>query len=185
MIEQSPFFEVLTRTYKRPTMLARNLAMLAAQSDPDYVQTLLVDEIGIGVAAANARLAEVEVIGAYVWVLDDDDICVDVGLFSTLRAVIGSMREPPAAIVVRVNHGPLGVLPPMSRWGRLPSCGEIGAPALVVRRDIWYQYRDHWRSNRYEADYDFISAVLSHESNIVWINVVAAAVQRISRGATE
>lgn len=183
MIEQAPYFEVLTRTFQRPEMLAKNQASLADQSDSDYVQTLIVDEVGVGVPTANARLADVEVVGAYIWVLDDDDVCVLQGLFSALRAVIGSMREPPAAVVVRVDHGPLGVLPPMHRWGRLPACGEIGSPALFVRRDIWYQYRDHWRSGRYEADYDFIAAVLKHESHVVWINVVAAAVQRISRGA--
>lgn len=186
-IEQAPFFEVLTRTFKRPAMLAQNQASLAMQTDLDFVQTLIPDEVGIGVVEANARLADVDVIGAYVWVLDDDDICVEMGLFAKLRRVIGAMREALAAIVVRMDHGPLGVLPPVDdpSWGKLPAQGRIGSSALIVRRDIWYQYREHWRSGRYEADYDFIAAVLRHESHVVWLDLVAAAVLRISRGAKE
>lgn len=187
MIDQSPFFEVLTRTYKRPAMLRQNQASLAVQTDRDFVQTLIPDEVGIGVVQANARLADVNVIGAYVWVLDDDDICLEMGLFAKLRRMIEAMREAPAAIVMRMDHGPLGVLPPVedASWGKLPAQGRIGASALIVRRDIWYQYRDHWRSGRYEADYDFIAAVLRNESHVVWLDLVASAVMRISRGATE
>lgn len=185
MIDQSPLFEVLTRTYNRPTMLANNQLSLAVQTDPDWRQTLLPDEIGIGVPAANARLADVDTIGGYVWVLDDDDLCVNSSFFATLRHVAAAMREPPAAFIVRVDHGPLGVLPPDDRWGRLPPQGRIGTSSIVSRRDIWYQYREHWRSGRYESDYDYIAAVLRNESNVVWLNLVAAAVQRISRGARE
>lgn len=180
--EHVPFFEVLTRCYRRPAMLAQNQASLAAQSSQDWLQTLLVDEIGIGVGAANARLADVEVVGAYVWILDDDDLCTDSELFAAVRNVIDSTTEPPAAVVVRMDHGSLGVLPPLKGWGRLPAQGQIGASALIVRRDIWYQYRDHWRSGRYESDYDFMAAVLRNESHIVWLDLVASAVQRISRG---
>lgn len=182
---QSPLFEVLTRAFMRPTMLAFNRASLAAQSETDWTQTLIVDDVGIGVPAANARLADVEVIGAYVWVLDDDDVCLDRYLFSHLRQIIEAASEPPPAFVVRMDHGPLGTLPPLAGWGVLPAQGRIGSSSLIVRRDIWYQYRDHWRSGRYESDYDFVSAVLRNERAVVWLHVVAAQVQRISRGASE
>jgi hypothetical protein len=182
---QTPLFEVLTRAFRRPTMLAQNRASLAAQSDAGWIQTLLVDDVGIGVPAANARLADVEVVGGYIWVLDDDDVSLDRFLFAHLRQVVEAAPEPPAAFVVRMDHGPLGVLPPLQGWGVLPAQGRIGASSLIVRRDIWYQYRDHWRSGRYEADYDFIAAVLRNERAVVWLHVVAAQVQRISRGAPE
>jgi hypothetical protein len=185
MSEHSPCFEVLTRCFQRPLMLMKNQASLLQQSDEDWSQTLIFDEIGIGVPAANARLADIKVDGAYIWVLDDDDICINPKLFATLKAVIISMRTPPAALIVRMDHGPLGVLPPETSWGRLPQQGQIGSSAIFTRRDIWYEYRDHWRAGRYEADYDFIAAVLRHESHVVWLNLVAAAVQWISRGAKE
>lgn len=49
------FLTVITRTYKRPGLLARNQASLAAQTDPDFEQILLVDDAGRGVAWANAQ----------------------------------------------------------------------------------------------------------------------------------
>ena len=180
------FLEVVTRAYRRPAGLARNRASLAAQSDADYVQTVLVDEIGIGVEAANARLADVEPVGAYVWVLDDDDFCTDERLIERLKGIADGMREAPAAFVVRMDHGDLGILPDVGRWwGLVPPEGGIGASALVVRCDVWRQYREWWRTGRYASDYDFIAAVLRGEDHVVWLDVVASAISRRSIGAAE
>ena len=166
-------------------MLARNQKSLRSLTDPDYEQILLIDEEGIGVEAANARLADVEIEGAYAWVLDDDDLCIEPTLIDRLKATIASAAEPPAAIVLRMDHGVLGVLPPIATWKQTPREGHIGSSAIVTRRDIWYQYRDRWRSGRYAADYDFVSAILRNEPDVIWIDVIGSAVQRISRGAAE
>ena len=180
------FLEVVTRTYKRPAGLARNRASLAAQSDPDWTQTLLVDDIGIGVEAANARLADVEPVGDYVWVLDDDDYCTRDDLVERLKSIVYAMLTPPAAIVVRMDHGSLGVLPDVGRfWGMVPPEGGIGCSALVTRADVWRQYREWWRTGRYAADYDFTAAVLRNETHVVWVDVVASAVSRRSVGRAE
>ena len=181
-----PFLEVVTRTYRRPAGLARNQASLAAQTDPDYVQTLLVDDEGIGVEAANARLADVEPVGEYVWVLDDDDYCVRPDLVERLKSIVGAMLTAPAAVVVRMDHGPLGVLPNVDRWwGMVPPEGGIGCSALVTRADVWRQYREWWRTGRYAADYDFTAAVLRHETHVIWVDLVASAVSRRSVGRPE
>lgn len=181
-----PFLEVLTRCYRRPTWLAENQASMAAQSDPDWVQTLLVDEVGIGVEAANARLADVEPNSDYVWVLDDDDLCVRDDLVQRLKSVVGAMLTAPAAIVVRMDHGELGVLPDMGRWwGLVPPEGGIGASALVTRADVWRRYRDAWRTGRYASDYDFTAAVLRGETHVVWVDLVASRVRRRSIGRPE
>ena len=180
------FLEVVTRTYRRPEGLARNQASLAAQTDADWVQTLLVDEIGIGVEAANARLADVEPVGEYVWVLDDDDYCVRDDLVERLKSIIGAMLTAPAAVVVRMDHGDLGVLPDVGRWwGLVPPEGGIGCSALVVRADVWRQYREWWRTGRYASDYDYIAAVLRNESHVVWVDWVVSRIQRRSIGRPE
>lgn len=180
------FLEVVTRTYRRPVGLARNQASLAAQSDPDWAQTLLVDDEGIGVEAANARLADVEPVGSYVWVLDDDDYCVRNDLVERLKSIVEAMLTAPAAVVVRMDHGELGVLPDVDRWwGMVPPEGGIGCSALIVRADVWRQYREWWRTGRYAADYDFVSAVLRDETHVVWLDWVASAVSRRSVGRPE
>lgn len=182
------FLEVLTRCYRRPTWLAENQASLRRQSDPDYVQTLLVDEQGIGVAKANARLADVAptLTGSYVWVLDDDDLCIRDDLVERIKRVVEACRTAPAAIVVRMDHGELGILPDVDRWwGQVPPEGAIGASALVVRRDVFVAYADWWRTQRYASDYDFMAAVLRGEEHVIWLDVVASRVQRRSIGRPE
>lgn len=182
------FLEVLTRCYRRPTWLAENQASLRRQSDPDYVQTLLVDEQGIGVAKANARLADVAptLTGRYVWVLDDDDLCIRDDLVATLKRAVEACRTAPAAVVVRMDHGELGVLPDVDKWwGQVPPEGGIGASALIVRRDVFHMYSPFWRTMRYASDYDFASAVLRGEEHVIWLDVVASRVQRRSIGRPE
>lgn len=179
------FLEVVTRCYRRPVGLARNQARLAEQSDPDYVQTLLVDDVGIGVAAANARLAEVEPVGDYVWVLDDDDYCEEPLLIATLKVFVAEMLAPPAAFMVQMDHGALGVLPRSDHWRKLPPEGGIGASALICRADVWRRHRRAWAAGRYAADYDFAAAVLTQEQDVVWLPLVASAISRRSVGKAE
>lgn len=180
------FLEVVTRTYRRPEGLARNQASLAEQTDADWVQTLLVDEIGIGVEAANARLADVEPVGEYVWVLDDDDYCVRDDLVQRLKSIVGHFRQAPDALVVRMDHGSLGVLPNLDRWwGMVPPEGGIGCSALIVRAEVWRQYREWWRTGRYASDYDYIAAVLRNVEHVVWLDLIASAISRRSIGRPE
>lgn len=181
--------EVLTRTMgNRPQMLARNTASLQRQSDPDWAQSLLVDVVGVGVAASHRLLADHEPRGEWVWCLDDDDECIYPELVADVRRIAA---EQPAAgcIFVRMDHGPLGVLPDAATWGGPPVHGHIGISAYIVRREVWMTHRHAWLSLRYQSDYDFIRTVYALESwvrgGIVWHDVVASRVQRISHGAAE
>jgi hypothetical protein len=72
------FLEVLTRCYRRPGLLAANQASLRAQTCADWTQTLLVDEEGRGIAWSYVNMAGYapHLVGEYVWILDDDDLCV-------------------------------------------------------------------------------------------------------------
>lgn len=175
--------EIVTRCYKRPVMLAANQASLAALTDGDWTQTLLVDHVGIGVAAANAALAGFEPTGDYVWVLDDDDLCIYPELVYDIKML--QSGSAPDAIFVRFNHGWLGVLPMPAFWRARPECGRIGGSGVIVRRDLWMRCRDAWRTERYESDCDYLQAVYANATNIHWHDIIAGRVQRISRGAAE
>lgn len=173
------FLEVVTRCYQRPNMLMKNVDSITRQRDPDCVHTLLVDNIGLGVAVANAQLATFAPEGDYVWVLDDDDECIYPELVQDVKEFAGI-----PVIVVRMDHGDLGVLPPLALWEQPPVEGQIGCSALITRADVWLAERAAWASGRYASDFDFASAVLTHWP-AVWLDIVASRVQRRSIGAPE
>lgn len=174
--------EVVTRCYKRPEMLKANQASLQAQVCPNWFQTLLVDEVGMGVPASNAQMSKFAPSGDYVWILDDDDVCIDRWLTTEIERVAAQHTWPPA-IMLRMDHGPLGVLPDDDHWAGEPVQNYIGCSAIVTRRDVWNRHRFAWGS-RYAADFDFIYSVWSEwGDDIVWLDRVASKVQRISHGA--
>ncbi len=173
------FLEVVTRCYRRPKMLQNNVDSITHQTDDDRVHTLLVDNAGIGVAAANAQLATFEPSGDYVWILDDDDICIYPNLVRDLKEYAGV-----PAFVVCMDHGDLGVLPPRNLWERPPVEGCIGCSAVITRADVWQAERGAWATGRYASDFDFAHAVLTKYPS-VWLDIVASATQRRSVGAPE
>lgn len=183
------FLEVLTRVLatggrvRRPTLLARNQESMTAQTDPDWIQTLIYDYEGGGVAAANVRLRTQGASGEYVWQLDDDDLCVMPGLVAELKR-LASIYEP-EVFVVRVDHGEqMGILPPDGDWERNLHRYLVGGSSLIVRSDMWYAHRDAW-GEAYDGDWNWICDVMRGCSNVVWLDQVAARVQRISRGQPE
>lgn len=180
-----PFLEILTRHYtKRPNMLAANQASLATQTDADWVQTLLVDDVGRGVAWANANLGTVasRLVGDYIWILDDDDLCTCPTLVEELKQIV--VLVAPDVIFLRMDHGPLGVLPSDQDWRKAPRWGGIGMSAFVVRRAIWQQHAHAWREV-YEADYRFIDDVWQGQHHVYWHDIVASRITRRSVGRPE
>lgn len=177
--------EVVTRTYKRPTLLAANVASVAALGD-QVLHTILRDEVGMGVAAANAQLADFTPSAQWVWLLDDDDLCTRPELVADIEYLTW-LHGGPAAIIVRMDHGaPLGVLPNDGDWQQPPKEAGIGCSAIIVRRGVWLRHRHAWASRRYASDFDFISSVwATWQRAIVWHDVIAARCQRISHGQPE
>ena len=181
--------EILTRCHKRPRMLQRNISSLLSQTDQDFTQLLLVDGIGIGVAGANARLAQHSSASDYVWILDDDDECIYAQLVEDVRNIAHEYTKPPV-IIVRMNHGEeLGVLPDEQCWAAEPVHGGIGVSAFIVRGDVWNQNCHAFASGNYHADYDFISHVWRQTGNgggWYWHPVIASRTQNGRHvGATE
>lgn len=180
-----PFLEIITRTYKRPALLANNIASLSRQTNGDYLHVFLPDEVGRGVAWANARLAEQapHLKGEYIWILDDDDECNEVALIEQLMVIAD--KHDPDVIMLKMDHDFLGVKPEPDRWQNPPVEGHIGCSAYVVRRPVWQKHALVWADGRYQSDFDFISSIFADNPVVYWHDVVASRVQRISYGAPE
>lgn len=177
------FLEVITRCYRRPGMLAANVASMQEQTDRDYWQMLLHDAQGRGVAWANEQLTDYTPQCPYVWILDDDDMCIRPSLIAELKAI--TAQHDPDVIMMRMDHGPRGILPDGDFWGRPPQIAHVGCSAFVVHRAIWLLHQAAWRNGGYSADFGFIGAVFSREPRVFWHDVIASRVQRISLGAPE
>lgn len=177
------FLEVLTRTYGgRPAMLARNVASLAKQTDPDYMHHVIVDHERRGVAWAVGNLANVEATGEWVWVLDDDDLCCHPTLIRELKEIDAAMM--PDVIMVRALHEAFGMLPGGANWGQAPVLGNIGTSCYIVRRYIWNLYRSRWLE-RYDGDYWWIHHLWSQGCEFYWHDVIAAHYPQQSTGVPE
>jgi len=178
-----PFLEIITRTCKRPALLAANEASIRRQTDGDYVHTILEDQVGLGIGQAQMQLAGYasQLRGRYVWILDDDDMCTRPGLVAELKAIAAQDGEP-ELIMMRMDHGPRGVLPDDLHWQGPPVCGFIGISAYVVRRDVFVRHRAAWLSARYASDFDFIAAAYAAAERVSWFDVVASRVQQIGMG---
>lgn len=182
----APFLEVITRCCRRPQMLAENKAAFERQTCRDFIQTFLVDDIGRGKVWAEDNLRESvqHFKGHYIWLLDDDDLCIRDTLVHELRAIAQLLS--PDVIMVRMDHGPLGVLPPDELWQQRPQPGRIGGSAVIVRREAWQVHGEAWREGVYHSDFEFIDSLFRDGSlSIYWLDVVASKIQRISLGNPE
>lgn len=177
------FLEVITRSYKRPSMLRNNIASLQAQTDPDYWQVIMQDAIGRGVAWANEQLVECAPQCDYVWVLDDDDMCIRPTLIAELKQIVA--EHDPDVIMMRMDHGPRGILPDGDFWGRPPQIAHVGCSAFIVHREIWLLHQLAWMKGGYSADFSFIGSVFALNPRVYWHDVIASRVQRISLGEPE
>jgi hypothetical protein len=178
------FLQVLTRCYKRPKMLLANITSLAAMVDPDWSQTILVDFKGRGIGWSHQNLAAHAPLlrGAYIWILDDDDLCTRPSLVSELKTIAD--QYDPDVIMVRMDHGQLGILPGDADWCQAPRQARIGVSAYIVKRAVWQAHAQHFGAH-YAGDFDFIAAVVASGASIYWHDVVASRVQRISNGRSE
>jgi len=166
-------------------MLQANMDSMAMQTDKDFIHTLLPDEIGRGVewSYENMRDYAPKLEGDYIWILDDDDECIQQTLVADLKAI--QLAHDPDVIMLRMDHAQWGVKPSHS-WGIGPELGDIGCSAYVIRREIWQHHAAlAWRETRYQSDFDFITSVFRGGYDTFWYDTVASRVQRVSLGRPE
>lgn len=178
-----PFLTVITRCFKRPTMIAKNIASLSAQTSQDYDQLCLIDDVGRGVGWSYTNMASYapRLKGDYVWILDDDDMCICDTLIDDLKAIVA--EHNPDVIMLKMDHGPRGILPGKS-WQQRPVLGDIGCSAFVVRRGVWQDHAPYFTPD-YNGDFAFISSIFDEDYEIYWHDCIASKVQRISDGQPE
>lgn len=181
----APFLEVVTRVYRRPKLLKQNRASLKEQTCGQWQQTFLVDQIGrgIGWASENLALYAPKMVGHYIWLLDDDDVCIRPTLVAELKEI--AAEHQPDVVMLKMDHGPLGILPDAAYWGSQVAQGHVGCSAFVVKRAVWQQYASAWLPGEYHSDYKFIAAIFESRPAIYWHDAVASRVQRISLGEPE
>lgn len=176
------FLEVMTRTVTpgRAGFLANNIASLDALADDDWQQMFIVDLVGRGVGWAQAQLAEHAryLTGDYIWVLDDDNVCTLPALVAELKRIVAG--HDPDVIMAQTDRLAWGIFP---RGHGAPAEGSVDAACAIVRRAVWLQHADAWRSARYQSDYDFIRALWDGGHSFYWWDVVASRAQRLSFGA--
>ncbi len=179
-----PFLEVITRCYKRPVMLAANQASMLRQTDGDWVQTLLVDDVGRGVAWSHENMGAYapKLVGNYIWILDDDDECVHPELVAELKFIVADSN--PDVIMVKMDHGN-GVILPSDRWRMAPEYGRIGVSAYIVRRQVWQWHAHALTPGWYGSDFSLINAIWRSQPTVYWHDCIASRVQRHSEGKPE
>jgi hypothetical protein len=167
-------------------MLAANQLSMAVQTSGDWIQVVHRDAAGRGVDWANGQMATIagHLTGDYIWILDDDDECIDELFVATLKRV--ASQHNPDVIMVKMDHGIYGILPDVASWGLEPIKAHIGCSAYVVRREVWQRYAHAWQGANYSSDFDFISAIFDDTSLVIyWLDLVASRVQQIGSGEPE
>jgi glycosyltransferase involved in cell wall biosynthesis len=160
-------------------MLAKNIASLEAQTDPDYEQLFIVDDEGQGIGWANRSLIMVEPVGDYVMVLDDDDMLENPQAIELMKE---ATIDRPAMLIFKAKHDGLGILPSPAIWGKRPLKGHIGSCDFISRRDVWEKHINRFGVDE-GGDYAYLHAVWMDRPEVVWLDEVLASVQRISHGA--
>jgi hypothetical protein len=169
----------------RKVMMEKNTFSLLELESGDWIQTMLYDEDVCGIGAAQVRLADQaeKLRGDYIWILDDDDRCIRPSLLNELKMIVA--KDDPDVIIVKMDHGPRGVLPTDEVWGERPSLGQIGSSGYIIRRSLWQEHADAFRTARYTSDFDFIDSIWVTLPVVYWHDVIASEVQMIGLGQRE
>ena len=174
---------IVTRCYKRPVGLRRNRLSVRLQTHRDYEQIFLVDEEGLGINAADARMAADApplIRGRYVYVLDDDDVLIDNQFVAWIHTV-SCTHHGPDIIMVKSDNGVLGILPSPAAWGKEPQPGQVSVLNYVVKAEIWKRHAPAFASHPGDAgDSMFITELFRHDYSVHWLDAIMAMTGPIS-----
>jgi hypothetical protein len=154
------YLTVVTRCYKRKEKLGINQRSLSNQSDGDWDQVCIHDEVGIGLHKANGLFHEYRnlVKGEYVLLLDDDDKIID-------HDFIKRLKERDEDIVWFPMQARKIHAPPNDTFDyigmnddRQPKLGRIGGSCMVVKNHV-YQRFIHLFDEPYNADFAFLKEI--------------------------
>lgn len=196
---ESPFLTIITRHMPaRAELLKRNQASLKAQTDPDYEQIVLTDNVpgggGWGYARQMLIDGSMKARGRYVLVLDDDDMMRAIDGVAMLKAAVGLTPTPLVPqykiVIFRGWHGvELGTLP-RTHWQQAPVQGDIGCFDFILRRDVFRECVLVRGQSDYAHDFDIIAAAYAKYGStgsptggdVVWLDQVICAADKRRMG---
>jgi hypothetical protein len=180
-----PYLSIVTRHYtKRPGLYAHMLESIQAQTCRDFEHVVIVDEIGIGVPAANKQLAErdwSDLTGEYVYMLDDDATLARSAAIADLQHFTNANNNP-EMVILRADLLYLGVLP--YPWNYQPIHSHIDLGCVALRRDLFLKSIASF-GDRYAGDFDYIDAAYKQAGTVAWYDCLFMRAQKISHGAAE
>ena len=160
-------------------MLAKNTDSLRNQTDVDFEQWYIWDDVGRGVAWAEKELSQCKfpMLGKYVLVLDDDDMMACDTAIEDWKAVAEEQNYP-RVIFHRGDFLHKGILPKDEWWEKKPQRGNIGAFSFIVERKLWQRHIQVWGCVKYGGDWPFIRAVWHDNPTMYWLDKVMCKCQR-------
>ena len=184
-MKEKPFLSFVTRCNKRPNLLAENKASLGRQTDQDFEQVFIVDDVGLGVYEANQSLYKNrhQVKGKYVMIYDDDNVLVDPYFVAILKKIVG--EYDPDVIISKMLWQAGIILPRPEYWGVFPHQGEIDSLNFVVRSQIWKSHIKTFGAPKC-GDFFFIREVFKQPNHTVyWNDRIVAQSMQIGHGRPE
>lgn len=179
-----PFLSVVTRCYKRPSMLEKNIASLQMQMDMDFEHLFLIDDDGHGLSWANRQFYRHrdKPHGDYILMLDDDDVLIRDDVVTQFKR---KTTDYPELVMCKFDCGPWGVLPSHGVWvNKRPKLTRVGTSCFITRRDVWHSHIEHFGQPT-AGDYHFLSAIWPDLTDIEWLDLVIGRIQQIGKGKPE
>lgn len=162
----------VTRTCKRSDMLQRNKESLLMQTDSDWEQVILMDDIGRGLHYANGMLAanKDKVKGRYVYIFDDDHRLIVPDFVAGIRSIVEA--KAPDVIMAKAHIRIHGVLP--NPWAVRPLWTHVDTGNFVVTNEMWQAHIEAFDRPQY-GDFYFIDRVFSQpELSVEWWDYIVA-----------
>ena len=173
---------IITRCYNRPIGLRRNQLSVRKQTRWDYEQILLIDEVGVGINVADARMAAdapALINGDYVYILDDDDLFIDNQFVAEIHRI--AQTYDPDIIMVKSDNGRLGILPSAATWEKEPQPGQVSVLNYVVKAEIWKRHAPAFATHPTDAgDAMFIVELFKHGYSVYWLDLIVAMTGPVS-----
>lgn len=170
-----PKITIVTRTFKRPLQLERNIRSVQQMFDVNYEHVILHDQVGSGLEVSEAALFAFreEFRGDYICHLDDDNYLSNFAFVTEMLNVLrltGNVK----AVVYKVWDELSQVTKPLV-WKSFPREGEITTSNVLVRRDVYMDRSNLGAIVQAEnGDYKFLHNVFTsagaHE--VAWVDHV-------------
>lgn len=184
-----PFVSFITRKYKRPNGLRKNVASLMAQKgDVGFEQITIEDPVGYGLHAANASFSLVRhmIRGKWVHLLDDDDFLVNPNFVKRIKEI--DEKHSPDVIVFRMiiktgswdNYYPS----PVCWEQKKPILAHIGGSCFVIRDKLFRKFISHFNQPRC-GDFYFINALYQSGAKFYWHDELMAETGKVGKGQPE